>query len=1315
MKKLLAIFALCFAFFAAKAQFFLLQESFDDGTIPADWVAIDADGDGYNWGAEADADYEDEGYSHTGMGMAYSASYVNYVGAINTDHWLITNAITIPSTATAPTLTWWTKSAYADEYEVYVSTTGNSVSDFGTTPLVPSTAASTSYTQGTQSLNAYIGQTIYIAFRHHFTDGFFLFLDDVEVFYTPTIPTLSSLPNAMNFGTVIAGDSAVRPATVSAYNLTAGITATTTAPFAVSLNNSAYATSVTLPATGGTLYVKYAPTAAGTDNAIVALASGDVTDTIVLAGVSVECNTITDYPYSTDFSDEVKNLCWTIEDANNDGSTFTLNDEYGAYYTYNEDNDANDWLISPEFTLTGHEYVAFDYSGHYGPENFEVYLIQGENRTLIVDEIATTSEYYYGDAFETLVVDLRDTTAGTYQIGIRCTSEADGYYFFVTNFMISDEAVIAADEDSIGMGAVAINTDTLFDYVNVTTIAVSGPVTVTTAAPFLVSLDDSLYTTSVTIPADTRMMRDTVVYLGFAPTAEGAFNGTVIFTNGTVADTMMITGTGVDCRTITEFPYETDFSDEVKNVCWTIEDANNDGKTFRMSTSDKAAIYVYNLNSNADDWLISPEFTLTGNEYFSFDYKVYSSSNPEKFEVYLIQDTVYTRLIDTVTATNTDYLTMIQDLRADTGNYQIGFHCISDTNKWRLYFTNFVVATASQSIAVEPASINYGIVIVDEYAQETVTLSTLNVMDSIVVTTAAPFSISLNDTTFTTTLTIPAREDFAANIPVYVRYTPDTIGLDSGMVTFYALTESALGEELVLTDTVLLAGEGFECNTIAEFPYFTDFSDTYKNLCWRINDANNDGSTFEFDDEDGAYYGWDHDNAADDWLISPEFNLTGAEYVGFDYFVGWASYPEKFSVHLLRDTVDIVLMPTATYTNEDPETMLLALDAYTGPCRIAIHAESNANMYELYITNFTVDSLANLDEELTVNPTSIDFGSVIYSQGVTATEMAMVTAIVVPDSLTVTTAAPFAVSLDGTNYVDSLIIPAAAISHTNLYVQYAPDTFGTHTGIVTISGDTLTATIALTGKAIDCNSAATLPFVEDFEDEISACWSNIDNDGDGNYWTQLVGEDYADYAHGGSGFFTSASYTSGGALTPDNWLITPKIAIPAEGACLEFWVGPQDPDWPGEHYQVMVSTTGNNVSDFSTVLVEETLSQSVWVRRTVNLEYPSQNVYVAFVHNESSDVFRINLDDINITAGLSGVEESEISAVSIYPNPASTVLNVHAENYRTVQIVNFLGQVVYSANVTENDFQINVSNLSNGVYFIRLNGETSTTQKFIKR
>ena len=87
---------------------------------------------------------------------------------------------------------------------------------------------------------------------------------------------------------------------------------------------------------------------------------------------------------------------------------------------------------------------------------------------------------------------------------------------------------------------------------------------------------------------------------------------------------------------------------------------------------------------------------------------------------------------------------------------------------------------------------------------------------------------------------------------------------------------------------------------------------------------------------------------------------------------------------------------------------------------------------------------------------------------------------------------------------------------------------------------------------------------------------------------------------------------------------------------------------------------------------------------------------------------------ITITNNTS-VSENGANSFSIFPNPATTVLNVNAEGFSTIEIVNLLGQTVYTANTTSN-MQINVSELNNGVYFVRMNGENGTaTQKFIKK
>ncbi|MBR1990993.1 MAG: T9SS type A sorting domain-containing protein [Bacteroidales bacterium] len=92
-----------------------------------------------------------------------------------------------------------------------------------------------------------------------------------------------------------------------------------------------------------------------------------------------------------------------------------------------------------------------------------------------------------------------------------------------------------------------------------------------------------------------------------------------------------------------------------------------------------------------------------------------------------------------------------------------------------------------------------------------------------------------------------------------------------------------------------------------------------------------------------------------------------------------------------------------------------------------------------------------------------------------------------------------------------------------------------------------------------------------------------------------------------------------------------------------------------------------------------------------------------------------NQSCITINRGEVAISENVVSEVSIYPNPATSVLNVSAAGYNQVEIINMLGQVVYSNSIS-NNAQINVSDLNDGVYFVRLSGANgTTTQKFIKK
>jgi PKD repeat protein len=69
----------------------------------------------------------------------------------------------------------------------------------------------------------------------------------------------------------------------------------------------------------------------------------------------------------------------------------------------------------------------------------------------------------------------------------------------------------------------------------------------------------------------------------------------------------------------------------------------------------------------------------------------------------------------------------------------------------------------------------------------------------------------------------------------------------------------------------------------------------------------------------------------------------------------------------------------------------------------------------------------------------------------------------------------------------------------------------------------------------------------------------------------------------------------------------------------------------------------------------------------------------------------------------SGVDENDMNKVVVYPNPASSILNIGGLNdfaNLEVKVVNLQGQVVMSA---DNSLEINASDVAAGVYFIKIN------------
>lgn len=199
----------------------------------------------------------------------------------------------------------------------------------------------------------------------------------------------------------------------------------------------------------------------------------------------------------------------------------------------------------------------------------------------------------------------------------------------------------------------------------------------------------------------------------------------------------------------------------------------------------------------------------------------------------------------------------------------------------------------------------------------------------------------------------------------------------------------------------------------------------------------------------------------------------------------------------------------------------------------------------------------------------------------------------------------------------------------HFYFSFEPFEDGSFPNTFTIESNGGTAEIDLTGI-----SSYVPPFdFEGFEDGIFPPHGWMVHDEDGDEITWMLGYGNAIPPHTGFHSAISFSYVWGiGDLTPDNWLVTPKISV-GENQEFAFWVATEEYNYPYEHYKIYLSTTTNRLDQFNELLWEETLqpADTAFSERVFDLRpYEGMDVYIAFHHVEVTGQFLIKIDDVEI-------------------------------------------------------------------------------------
>ena len=158
----------------------------------------------------------------------------------------------------------------------------------------------------------------------------------------------------------------------------------------------------------------------------------------------------------------------------------------------------------------------------------------------------------------------------------------------------------------------------------------------------------------------------------------------------------------------------------------------------------------------------------------------------------------------------------------------------------------------------------------------------------------------------------------------------------------------------------------------------------------------------------------------------------------------------------------------------------------------------------------------------------------------------------------------------------------------------------------------------------------------DFEDGTLQGWTTLDGDGDGHCWEPSIGG----MGHNSNGMVIAYSkdYATGDSLTPNEYLVSPRLVLSEDWPVIHFYACALDEIYPAEHFGVSVSTTVNDDPLAFTLLSEWTIAakdagnrQGNWYNYTVDLSaYTGQEVYVAIRHHYCSGQSAICVDDIEI-------------------------------------------------------------------------------------
>ena len=427
-----------------------------------------------------------------------------------------------------------------------------------------------------------------------------------------------------------------------------------------------------------------------------------------IASTEVEAKEqIFDLPFTMTASAETFAMCEKI-DANYDGSEYGDNGKWvykddAFVYTYSSitSNGGDDWVILPKVDFGSVRKVKVSVSVSTGsyPEGLEVKLGAARKVAAMTIPVMKQENYMHNNGYETLsaTVELAENAPSVLCLGLHAISKPDKY-----TLKISEVKIQSAEIPEV-VPCVPVIKESSIKNLNYTAVVTMPAVdTEGNALAEAMSLEVLVDDVVVETKTDCAAGADVDVALTLEAGEHTVAYCAVLGENTGEAVSETVTATALSTG---DLPFTFDATkanfDECKiiDIDGSVENYGNVQGCWQYAT-DGGFKYVYNPNSDADDWLILPFVDFAKCMKVKVSVDVMTKNESESFEIFLGQErTVEGMTIPVLSKTgftSSTWTTLTAEVntpygvaRAANRLFALGIHATSPKNHYNMYFKNF--------------------------------------------------------------------------------------------------------------------------------------------------------------------------------------------------------------------------------------------------------------------------------------------------------------------------------------------------------------------------------------------------------------------------------------------------------------------------------------------------------------------------------------------------------------------------------------------------------------------------------------------------